>query len=352
MIAILHRKLATRRTKLVLRKRMRSKQRLARRRASGKRRAHGGADLAYNQGYDAGYDAALAKARQAGAEMQDSLQAAEAALKQEDEYRRGLYDGGEAHVDTMLTDLEFLPEHSIRDIIAAGVAALRPQMQHLLDTGHIAGRIREAMERQQPLSIVRLGDGELLTLAQDVVLSPERAAREGHFLSYAGVDLPDMDARDMLAQSIRQASIVGVPTKRMPNFQPLALAAFKAHGMDYRQMQLTASTINYSLYQAGQLASLLDGRRILLVGNTAPALGGLLADKGFQVIGVIAPVDGIHDTGRVLGRIRENSDFEIALVSAGIAAVVLCQRIATELGKVALDFGHLSNALLKGEAAL
>lgn len=44
--------------------------------------------------------------------------------------------------------------------------------------------------------------------------------------------------------------------------------------------------------------------------------------------------------------------FDIALVSAGIAAVIIVQRIASELGKVAVDFGHLADSLAAGKEAL
>jgi hypothetical protein len=44
--------------------------------------------------------------------------------------------------------------------------------------------------------------------------------------------------------------------------------------------------------------------------------------------------------------------FDIALVAAGIPAVILCYRIAGELGRVAIDFGHLADKLVTGELQL
>ncbi|WP_258171448.1 hypothetical protein [Paenibacillus sp. R14(2021)] len=43
------------------------------------------------------------------------------------------------------------------------------------------------------------------------------------------------------------------------------------------------------------------------------------------------------------------TDFDLALVSAGIAAVILCTRIAGELGKAVLDFGHMADGIVKGQ---
>lgn len=63
---------------------------------------------------------------------------------------------------------------------------------------------------------------------------------------------------------------------------------------------------------------------------------------------MIAPVAGYADIPRVMQRIRKH-DFDLALVAAGIPAIVLCRHIADELGKVAIDFGHLANKLVTGE---
>ncbi|MBD2848617.1 hypothetical protein IDH44_25890 [Paenibacillus sp. IB182496] len=268
-----------------------------------------------------------------------------------DSYARGLYDGGEGLVDAALGELEVLPDLSAREIVAAGVAQLRDKMVRLWGGQEVLDALNGALDAGQPLSVVRLGDGELLTLAQDVVMAQEEVAEQGHFLGYAGVRLPDPEARNLLVHAVRHADIVGIPGQRLPNFQPLAFAAFRAHGIDYRELRMTLSTINYVLYLEGRLPELLRGRRILLIGNVAPALAEVLRGRGLAVSGAVAPVRGMDDVPRVMESIAEQ-DFDLALVAAGIAAVVLTQRIATELGKVAIDFGHLADALAKGEAAL
>ena len=76
----------------------------------------------------------------------------------------------------------------------------------------------------------------------------------------------------------------------------------------------------------------------------------MLAAQHVQIAGSISPVNGMSDIPRIM-REAAAHHFDIALVSAGIPAVVIAQRVATELGKVALDFGHLANSFLKGEAS-
>ncbi len=300
----------------------------------------------YNQGFDTGYNKAI---NQLNSMMRHPEKGQE--FNAEEEYKRGLYDGGDAIVNSLLPDLDILPDISIRQIIEAGVEQLRPQILKLMGAPEVGEQIIEAMNTRSPLSVVRLGDGELLTLAQESVLSEEQVRRDGYFLSYAGVHIPDLNARDQLLYAIQKASIVGIPILRMTNFQPFAFAVFKAHGINYRHLRLTSSTINYSLYLEGHLTRILTNRSILIVGNTAPELSQFLSSKGMQVAGVVAPVNGMQDIPRVMSEIAAY-DYDIALVGAGIPAVIIVQQIASQHGKVAIDFGHLADSFIKGEAQL
>lgn len=300
----------------------------------------------YNQGYDTGYNEAM---KQLNSMMRHPEKGLE--LHAEEEYKRGLYDGGDAIVNSILSDLDILPDISIRQIIETGVDQLRPQIHKLLGASEVGDQLLHAMNTHSPLSVVRLGDGELLTLAQESVMNEEQVRKEGYFLSYAGVHIPDLAARDQLVHAIRKATIVGIPILRMANFQPFAFAVFKAHGIDYRQLKLTSSTINYSLYLEGFLSRILANRRVLIVGNTAPELSQVLSNRGIHVAGVVAPVNGIPDIPRVMNEISAH-DYDIALVGAGIPAVIIVEQIASEHGKVAIDFGHLADSFIKGEADL
>ncbi len=304
------------------------------------------AAASYDQGYDMGFNKAM---NQLNSLMRHPEKPQE--INAEVEYKRGLYDGGDAIVNSLLPELDILPDISIQQIIEAGVEQLKPQILKLLGAPKVAEQILHAMHTKSPLSVVRLGDGELLTLAQDVVLSEEQVRKEGFFLSYAGVRIPDLSARDQLVQAIRKATIIGIPILRMANFQPFAFTVLKAHGIDYRQLQLTSSTINYSLFLEGFLAKVLANRSVLIVGNTAPELSKFLSSKGVHVAGFVAPVNGIHDVSRVMCEIAAY-EYDIALVGAGIPAVIIVQQIASEHGKVAIDFGHLADSFIKGEADL
>ncbi|MNC26633.1 hypothetical protein D3C75_747730 [compost metagenome] len=153
-----------------------------------------------------------------------------------------------------------------------------------------------------------------------------------------------------MLQAIRNADVVGIPKLRLPHFQPLAFSVLRATGIDYRQLALTDSLINYKLYASGHFSRILQGRHVLTVGNLAEPFAEFLAKNGVQITGAVAPVAGVRDVPRVMEAIRQNDNFDIALISAGISAVMLVQQVATQMGKVAIDFGHLADSMLKGES--
>ncbi|MBM7566720.1 GT-D fold domain-containing glycosyltransferase [Paenibacillus sacheonensis] len=266
-------------------------------------------------------------------------------------YQLGLYEGGELLLEQETPANLLLPEISLREIIARGAEQIRAQCIPLMDVQEVFMEMEAAIAEQRPCAVVRLGDGELLTLAQGVMYDEGTIQREGEFLPYAGVNPPDLRARDQLAQAVRLAHIVGVPSSRRKHFQPLLHPVFRSHHLEMSQLRLTNSAVNYHFHQAGLLYRLLTGKRILVIGNVAPALSQTLMRCGFQVNGIISPVKGVNDVDRVMGEVR-GVDFNLALVSAGIAAVILCTRIARELGKTALDFGHMADGIVRGKYIL
>jgi hypothetical protein len=277
------------------------------------------------------------------AAVRERAEAVPAALIEE-ALERGRYEGGELLLEQAVPAGFSLGDLTLREVIAAGVDALRPRLLPLIDAAGVFHAFEAALAEGRPLSVVRLGDGELLALAHDAVFDAETVRREAPFLAAAGLIVPDHAARERLADAVRQASIVGVPLSRRRHFGQLLGPALAANGIDIRALRLTESTINYSLYQTGLLARLLAGRRTLVIGNAAPVLAERLQQAGFAVTGVIAPVRGFADIDRVIGEAAAARDsFDLALVAAGIPAVVIASRLAAQFGKAALDFGHLAD---------
>lgn len=286
----------------------------------------------YDHGYNAGFDEGFNKGHDEG-------------------YHKGLYAGGDGIVDQLLPSGMILPEVPIQSIIAAGIESLSSKLVPVKGTVEVMSVMTQAMDERRPFSIVRLGDGELLTMAQEDPMPIEQVRKFGHFLPYAGIEVPDPDAKRQLLDAVRGADFVGIPLLRMPNYQHLAFSVFRANGIDYRTLQLTHSTINYAIYLEHWFFRMTAGRRVLTVGNKAEPLAQVLRQHNVNVVDAVSPVHGMKDVPRVMNEIALR-DFDLALVSSGVPAVVIAYRIAAELGRAALDFGHLADGMISGEAPL
>ena len=265
-------------------------------------------------------------------------------------YREAIYSGGEALVEKWMPDGMLLPDVTCEDIIQAGLEYYRSHMLQLAGISEVRDLLWTAIVEKRPLSLVRIGDGELLSLAYDTVMSPAEVDELGAFLPYAGVPVPDASVQMSLIEAIKSADYIGVPVSRKPAFQMLMFRIFKHYQLPIREMRLTTSTINYSLYHTGYLIPLLYGRSILLIGNRAVNTAQVLREKGINVTGTIYPVSDFSDIDQVLASCLEY-EYDIALVAAGVPAVVICQRIASTYRKVAIDIGHVADEMIKNEAA-
>ncbi|WP_052516661.1 GT-D fold domain-containing glycosyltransferase [Paenibacillus popilliae] len=297
------------------------------------------------------------KRQPSAAPIVDSLQETEPdmeterRLSYEDGFRKGKYEGGERILARLLPGTTLLPDMTVEHVLSLGVEQVRHLLKPLIGVAEVFQELESALQERTPCSLVRLGDGELMALAHDLVLSAELVRREGTFLEYSGMNIPDHVHRDQLAEAVRKASIIGVPVALEPNFKGLLFPVFQAYGIQIAPRRFTLSTINYLLAEEGYLPRLIQGRRVLVIGNTAHSLATILAGKGAVIAGAISPVNGMTDIPIVLQEAAEH-DYDLAVVAAGIPAVILVQRLAEQSGKVAIDFGHLANLIVNGNIQL
>jgi len=251
-------------------------------------------------------------------------------------FDHGFYAGGDGIVDRLLPEDVMLPDVSIHEIIAAGLTFHAPAARRLMTAFETARRIREALEQGRPISVIRLGEAALSAMEQE-------AGTEA--LPQSDGTVPGRGRR--LAEAVRKASIVGIPVTRHPRFLPRALSVLEQYGIDYRKLQLTHSYIHHSMYRERLMHALLRGRRVLLTGSGAGLLAKVFMSIGLDPVRVIDIPEG--ESGERLLQVLAGQRFEIALVSGGLPSILLTEKIASELGKAAIDFGRLADFLWAGD---
>lgn len=257
----------------------------------------------------------------------------------------GLYFGGDQMVEKLLPPNTVL-NAKLERILELGIQSLSGDIINILDEHQVANQIWDAAVTGRECSVIRLGDGELLTLAQDSVYSINEINELGKFLPIAGVKVPDLHARDMLLASIKNADIVGIPVARRSMFQNLFWTLAKYYDLPIKKKKLTTSVINYTLKNTDVYHKLFKNLKVLLIGNRMTEFRQHLANKGYNSIVGTIPVAGTTAIPVVLDQV-ESYDFDVAIVSAGVAATIMCPLIS-ERNKIAIDFGHMADEMLSG----
>jgi hypothetical protein len=110
--------------------------------------------------------------------------------------------------------------------------------------------------------------------------------------------------------------------------------------------------VNRELVQVPRFWQMLAGKRVLLVTRELDELQAALVKEPYHldIVSTLA-FDNYDQMDETLQWIQTHrDDFDVALFSCGVNAVILAERTAALAGKVAIDFGKANNIILKGRA--
>lgn len=272
----------------------------------------------------------------------------------------GLYRGGEHFVSRKLGKNNYIPIN-VEEIIEAGLVNLKKQILPLEGPEEIANKIRSALRKGNGFSVISLGDGELIVLAHDILLSTAEIKKNQRLvlqerkitsqkdefpLLNTGINLPNHHIRDTLAKNVLEAHAVGIPTSRYPTYQCMFNNLVKHYQWPLNKMSLTNSVIGYRLNHTTIYHELLSNYKVLLIGNKMNEGKAYFNKLGYNSIVGTIPVPGFNSYEGVIKEANKY-DFDIALVAAGVAANVICVELSKKK-KIAIDIGRLIDEYIQG----
>ncbi|WP_174819882.1 GT-D fold domain-containing glycosyltransferase [Paenibacillus koleovorans] len=232
-----------------------------------------------------------------------------------------------------------------------------------LTVAEVLKSIQRALDRRQPFSLVRVGDGENIVLAQDSVMSLEEVLATkwaiGANKGEKGVTLPNLKLRDEMVECLNKANIVGIPfwdndpIIADPSLKR-ALTEKTFEALHVRPKQVCHTFVNRVFAQKPEFWSMLEGKRVALISGWADQVSEILSGPPYNLqIAFTINFKHYRKMERALVKMERKKDqFDIALLSCGVNAVVLAPLIAEQTGKVALDFGKSLMFIVKKKAGL
>ncbi|GGA31649.1 GT-D fold domain-containing glycosyltransferase [Paenibacillus physcomitrellae] len=228
----------------------------------------------------------------------------------------------------------------------------------MLNFNGLLEQIRTALDHKQPLSFVRIGDGENLILAQDSVWTMEQVLREKWAkkanMGLKGVNLPNIALRDEMVAVLKKADIVGILPPGDQTIKAgehlkreLTDKVFKYYNIHPRYTCHAGLNRKLAIYPG--FWSMLSKKRVLVITSKAQEFRRVLGPKPYMCNVVQAlPFSHYKDMESVRKWLTAHPDhFDIALISCGVNAVILAQMVRDLTGKVGIDFGKGRNLLLK-----
>lgn len=200
--------------------------------------------------------------------------------------------------------------------------------------------LRQHIQEKKPFSLIRINDGETRAIGYNIFINTKQLPG---WYRYTGVDTPTEAVRGALIRAIKEADLVGLPTRSAAPFRPLTEKILTKYQL--RPKLICNTNINRWLYHHDGLARLVKGQRLLLLGKTIRKVIPAFRAMGAKVVAA-ETVNGFADIQRVLQYVRTCPDFDLALVSAGIPAKPICTSIRRFYGKVAIDLGHVPEMML------
>lgn len=237
--------------------------------------------------------------------------------------------------------------------------------EQLLTVDQVLEKLTEAIEKKKPFSLIRVGDGENIVLAQDSVMTIEDvlkekwAQRANQNRRLKGVTLPNITLRDQMVDAIKEASIVGIPFYN--NDPILAEDRLKRELTDqvFNHFQIIPrmpchTFVNRVFTQRRDFWKLLRNKKIMLISQWSEQSAQIFKRKPYKLnISINLPFDHNDQMEYTLETIRINKEnFDIALISCGVNSVVLAHKVAEMTGKIGIDFGKSLMYVVKEKAGL
>jgi hypothetical protein len=261
-----------------------------------------------------------------------------------------IYRGGEAIVKSKLLKNQYLP-YNLEDIIEEGMKDLSKDIICLQTAIEVEVQLLDALREKKGFSVIRIGDGEILALSHDILVTSKEINQNRRLKGMGGFKVPNHEKRDLLAKNLLEAHIVGIPEARYPVYQRMFNQVAKEYSLPLQSMKLATSLINYQLNQETAFYHhVLENYRVLLIGNRSADGEEFFIKKGYKSIAGTIKVPGFDSIEKVLEE-ADRYEYDIAFVSAGVAANIICVEIAKR-DKVAIDFGHLLDWYLSGRRVI
>lgn len=218
--------------------------------------------------------------------------------------------------------------------------------------------IKAHIQRKKPFSLIRIGDGENICLAQEGVWPIQTVlettwAKNSRISNQKGVRLPNLRLRDKMIRAIRRATVVGIPRENDQEILTSQIYLRPLTEQCFLKYQLIPNAVchtfvNRHLPEKKDFWMMLKGKKVILISKWAHPFKKFV-QKNYPKFNIsIIPIkfNNYDQIKPVLKKVKPLKA-DLVLVSAGVNALILVDKLAHTQNRVAIDFGKTPMLILK-----
>ncbi|WP_234117234.1 GT-D fold domain-containing protein [Clostridium hydrogenum] len=212
---------------------------------------------------------------------------------------------------------------------------------HEIYLDEVLDAITSSLNLKKPYSLVRFGHAEMAVLSYKFYRNPGFE----YYYKYDGITELSENITLRLSNSFRNANLVGM-TNHTPKDNKLLKDIMNYYKLSFPVV--CNAWINEEMRKSEDFFDILRTRKVVIVGRRAKEAAEKFRGLGVNVVSNIGH-EGFDQIPMTMKAISDMPDFDIALISAGVPATIMCPEVAKMTGKVAIDFGSAIDVLVDGD---
>lgn len=241
--------------------------------------------------------------------------------------------------------------HTLLEITHIGVDTMINPIDnyedHLICNQDVIKLFQKAARTNTPLSLARFGHAEI-----SVAFHPHTDWIKGwEYRDYVGVTGSPKEIQRELREAIKLADIIGLHTSYSTDEadkRSAKEAQALLNQMNIKPKVVCDAWITHCIIYEKLFWDFLRELKVVLIGRRSKEAETYFLEKGVTVVATYG-LEGYSEITTVCNQLCKKSDWQLALISAGIPASILAPKLARSSGRIAIDFGHAIDKIIEGE---
>ncbi|MCG1020143.1 GT-D fold domain-containing glycosyltransferase [Sutcliffiella horikoshii] len=221
--------------------------------------------------------------------------------------------------------------------------------ENMINTHEVIDLINQALSDKKPLSLSRFGHGEIANM----IWPDNELWTKGfeYFKDYAGATVSIEILKKDLIHSLMTSDIIGLHVSSSYKGVDQKCAEITREilkKVSFEPKKVCNAWVTHEIINYTSFWDIMYNNKVAVVGRRNKAAMKWFIKHGINLVDCIS-LEGYRQIDSVHEHLKNNFEWDIVLISAGIPATIIAPKLAQSSEKVVIDFGHALDILIDGK---